>query len=285
MNVCLAIEYRFVRLPDGSVWTPHQVDIARHVEGLGDGFQLTAPADPVQRTLTVFVGVWNAQGKMVAHLSDNSTADYIDTSLNSASGTRAGMYKFVYQAAIPGQTLTVTFTQNNNAGGNVTLQAAALNGNTADFGLSATPATQSIDRGTSATYTVSMSAQNGFSGSVALAASGVPTGAAATLNPPIISAGLRLLQVRRAAGGGRQDVQGATAARAGAAARPAREVTGWRGPAGPRLRRVLPGPLHLQRQDLPFQALDLRVFRRARSPRLDSVHVSLYNSPIVGPVL
>jgi hypothetical protein len=62
----------------------------------------------------------------VAHLSDSSAPDYIDTSLTNSTGTKAGMYTLVYQAASSGQTLTLSFTQTNNLGGNVTLQAAAL---------------------------------------------------------------------------------------------------------------------------------------------------------------
>ena len=96
------------------------------VAGQGNGFRITAPADTTKRTLSVYVGVWESQGQMVAHLSDGSAADYVDTTLNNASGTTPGLYTFTYQAVSSGQTLTVTFTQFNNTSGNVTLQAATL---------------------------------------------------------------------------------------------------------------------------------------------------------------
>jgi hypothetical protein len=58
-----------------------------------------------------------------------------------------------------------------------------------DFALSATPATQSIAQGGSTTYTVSVGALNGFTGSVSLSASGLPTGATPTFNPTSITPG------------------------------------------------------------------------------------------------
>ncbi|MBV8828636.1 MAG: hypothetical protein JO108_05360, partial [Acidobacteriaceae bacterium] len=97
-----------------------------YISGVNNGFQLTAPADQTTRTLTVYVGVWQSQGKMVAHLSDGSAADYVDSSLSNSTGTALGLYTFTYHAGSSGQKLTITFTQANNTAGNVTLQAATL---------------------------------------------------------------------------------------------------------------------------------------------------------------
>ena len=110
-----------------------------YVEGQNNGLRISAPADTTQRTLVVFVDAWNAQGRMVvAHLSDNSVADYVDTSLNgTTTATAVGMYTFVYRAASAGQTLTVTFTQNDTRAGNVALQAAALGLSAPDFTIGA----------------------------------------------------------------------------------------------------------------------------------------------------
>ena len=61
-------------------------------------------------------------------------------------------------------------------------------GNTrADFTISATPATQTVTAGNSTTYTVTIGALNNFNGSVALSASGLPTGASAGFNPATIN--------------------------------------------------------------------------------------------------
>jgi hypothetical protein len=56
-----------------------------------------------------------------------------------------------------------------------------------DFTVSATPSSESVVVGSSATYTVSIAAQNGFNGTVALSASGLPSGATASFNPASIS--------------------------------------------------------------------------------------------------
>jgi hypothetical protein len=95
-----------------------------YVAGIGRGFTFTAPASTVQHTLNVFVGGWYSSGKLVAHLSDGSAADYVMT-----TGYTAGQYDrqdtLVYTAGSANQTLTVTWTMASGTG-NVTLNAAAL---------------------------------------------------------------------------------------------------------------------------------------------------------------
>jgi hypothetical protein len=53
----------------------------------------------------------------------------------------------------------------------------------ADFSLSVSPASQSVVRGRAGAYTVTLSPANGFTGSVALSATGLPTGASASFSP------------------------------------------------------------------------------------------------------
>jgi hypothetical protein len=96
------------------------------VRGANNGFQIIVPANTTPRTLKLYVGAWHTRGRLVAHLSDGSAADYVDTSLsNTASPTSLAVYTLNYRAASNGQTLTVTFT-NATDSGNVTLQAATL---------------------------------------------------------------------------------------------------------------------------------------------------------------
>ncbi|HTD24876.1 MAG TPA: glycosyl hydrolase [Terriglobales bacterium] len=57
----------------------------------------------------------------------------------------------------------------------------------ADFSLSAAPASQSVTAGSSASYTITVGALNGFSSSVALTASGLPTGATASFTPASVN--------------------------------------------------------------------------------------------------
>src|SRR4029077_17784823 len=65
-----------------------------------------------------------------------------------------------------------------------------------DFSVSATPSTQSVAPGGSTTYTVTVGSLGGFSGTVGLGVSGLPTGATAGFNPNTISgSGSSLLTV------------------------------------------------------------------------------------------
>jgi hypothetical protein len=97
------------------------------ITGIGNGFQFTVPADTATRTLYVYVGGWLSGGKLVAHLSDGSAVDYVDSSFSSNSGT--GQYRVVYtltyRAALAGQQLVVQWTQTSGTG-NVKLQAVAM---------------------------------------------------------------------------------------------------------------------------------------------------------------
>jgi hypothetical protein len=56
-----------------------------------------------------------------------------------------------------------------------------------DFSVSATPSSRTIVQGSSTTYSVSVTALNGFNGNVGLSASGLPAGASASFSPTTIS--------------------------------------------------------------------------------------------------
>lgn len=58
-----------------------------------------------------------------------------------------------------------------------------------NFTLTATPASQTVTAGSGANYTVSVSPKNGFTSSVNLSVSGLPSGATASFNPSSISGG------------------------------------------------------------------------------------------------
>ena len=188
---------RYTNNPVGFSWTDGTPAAAAtntttgiYVAGINRGFRLTVPADTTPRTLTLFVGVWREQGRLLAQLSDQSAPDFTDTSLINATGTSVRRYTLSYRAASAGQTLTVTFTQMGTTG-NVTLQAAALAAAAAaaDFGLTATPATRTVTAGAETTAAIATAPINGFSGNVALSVTGLPAGATASFAPASISGG------------------------------------------------------------------------------------------------
>ncbi len=99
-----------------------------YVLGLGNGFRLTLPADTTKRTLKLYLGVWDAQGRLDATLSDGSATAVSDTTLINQTSTSNGVYTLNYQAGSAGQTLTVKWTMlaSYNSYGNITLQAGTL---------------------------------------------------------------------------------------------------------------------------------------------------------------
>jgi len=145
---------------------------------------------------------------------------------DNGSATRTGIYT-ISGVGITSTTIDLTdaantnfsgtFTQANNSAGNYvvftinatgfTLSAtggtasdgfprAPINGiqivpinPTPNFALSATPSSQTVNPGGGTSYSVSTSALNGFTGSIALSVSGLPANATATFNPTSVSVG------------------------------------------------------------------------------------------------
>ena len=102
--------------------------------------------------------------------------------ISTASTTAAGTYPIV----ITGTSGALQHTANVS----LTVVKAA------DFGLAVAPAARTVTAGNSGTFTATVTALNGFAGTVTLAASGVPTGATASFSPTsITSAGSSTLTI------------------------------------------------------------------------------------------
>src|ERR1700716_2483900 len=102
-------------------------------------------------------------------------------SVSTAASTPAGSYA-----------LTITAADSNTVAGSALNSQVTLvvNASTApDFTISAAPSSQTVTAGTGTTYTASVSPLNGFTGTVSLSASGLPSGATGTFNPTSISNG------------------------------------------------------------------------------------------------
>src|ERR1035438_2907762 len=150
---------------------------------------------------------------------------YMYTDGDNSSATRTGTYQ-ISGAGISTTTISATdasganfngtFVQANNSSGNYvvfTVNAAAftlkatpgsssdanprapLNGiqivplgqPSPDFTFSASPSSEAVNPGGNTSYTVSVGALNGFSGTVVLSVSGLPTGATAAFSPTTVS--------------------------------------------------------------------------------------------------
>ena len=96
---------------------------------VGNGFEITIPADTSMRTLKIYNGVWFTQGKLEVTLSDASAPAYVDTSQNNNGGATRSMYTIQFKAGSNGQTLKVRFTILNqyfSPNGVVAWEAATL---------------------------------------------------------------------------------------------------------------------------------------------------------------
>ena len=94
------------------------------ITGSGSGFQLTALADTTPRTLTVYVGGADTGGKLLAHLSDGSAPNFVETRAVTA-GRYDVAYTLTYHAGSAGQVLYVKWHQSVGTG-SVSLAGATL---------------------------------------------------------------------------------------------------------------------------------------------------------------
>jgi hypothetical protein len=95
------------------------------ISGTGNSFTITVPADTTSRTVRLYVGGSSSAGTLTAHLSDDSAADYTDSSFSNLSGAYNAVYTIIYKAGLAGQNMTVKW-QMASGTGNVNLQAATL---------------------------------------------------------------------------------------------------------------------------------------------------------------
>ena len=98
-----------------------------YFQGTGNGAEFTVPADTTAKQLIVHLGGWQARGQIEVTLSDGS-APFVAT-VEDLSTAFDRTLIVDYQAASPGQTLTVRYSL--LTGSNITLQAATLEGDVA----------------------------------------------------------------------------------------------------------------------------------------------------------
>lgn len=93
--------------------------------GVGNGFEITVPADKTRRTLKILTGGYRARAQVEASLSDRSATPYV-RNFADTSNPFDRTITIDYSASKSGQTLTVRVSL--VSGSNVTLQAATLTG-------------------------------------------------------------------------------------------------------------------------------------------------------------
>ena len=116
---------------------------------LGQGLSFTVPAGPAPQELTIWTSAHYANGTLTAHLSDASTPDYTQTieaepgEFTNVSENVPAVFTLRYAAASPGQTLTVTWTDDTNNGcpgcDDIVLYGAALDSGLSNLTVNASP--------------------------------------------------------------------------------------------------------------------------------------------------
>jgi hypothetical protein len=145
----------------------------------------TATAAPVAGTWYHVAGVYNFTAKTISLYVDGALQQTVSfTSGFRATGNTAigrgkfngGNVDFVNGAIDDARLYASALTASQ-------IQTLAAMGNPADFTLTASPASLAVAPGSFGTSTITVNATGGFSGTVALSASGLPSGVTASFNP------------------------------------------------------------------------------------------------------
>lgn len=130
--------------------------------------------------LNGFTGTVNLS---VSGLPTGATASFSPTSV---TGSANSTLTISTTTTTPTGSYTLTLTGTSGALSHTTTVTLVVQG-PADFSISASPSSQTVTPGTNAAYTASINALNGFTGTVNLGVSGLPTGATASLSPTSVT--------------------------------------------------------------------------------------------------
>ncbi len=158
-------------------------------------FTLTAtPASQtvVQGNSTTYTATVAAVGSFsgTVTFSASGLPSGASASFNPASVSASGSSTMTVTTLSTTPTGTSTITILGTSGSTVHTTTVSLVVNAPagpDFSISATPTSQTVVKGNSTTYTSTITALNGFTGTVTFSASGLPTGATATFNPTSVT--------------------------------------------------------------------------------------------------
>jgi hypothetical protein len=127
------------------------------------------------------------QGILRALNADDLTKELWNSTQNDARDDMGNWPKYSPPTVVNGRVYMASFPSDGVSP--TAVNVYGLLPTTADFSLGVSPSSQTVTAGGSTTYTVSSTALNGFSGSITLSATGLPTGATASFNPASIAAG------------------------------------------------------------------------------------------------
>src|SRR5215468_194814 len=135
-------------------------------------------------TISALSGFTGAVNLSVSGLPSGAAATFNPTSV---TGSGSSTLSVTTSSTTPFGTCTLTITGTSGTLTHSITVVLVVNAVTPDFSISATPASQTVTRGSSVTYTVTVGSLNGFTGTVTLSATGLPPRATATFNPASIA--------------------------------------------------------------------------------------------------
>jgi hypothetical protein len=121
-------------------------------------------------------------GVLRAFDANNLSTELWDSQINASGDAMGNWPKYSPPTVVNGRVYMAAFPSDGVSAG-----AISVYGLLGDFSISASPSSNSVVPGGSATYTVSTTAFSSFSGSIALSASGLPTGATGSFSPATLT--------------------------------------------------------------------------------------------------
>jgi hypothetical protein len=121
-------------------------------------------------------------GVLRAFDANNLSTELWDSQINAPRDAMGNWPKYSPPTVANGRVYMAAFPSDGVSNG-----AVSVYGLLGDFSISASPSSNTVVPGGSVNYTVSTTAFSGFSGSIALSASGLPTGATASFSPATVT--------------------------------------------------------------------------------------------------
>jgi uncharacterized membrane protein len=150
-------------------------------------------------TITPSGGFTGTVNLSASGLPAGASASFAPTSVTGGSGSSTLTVSTTSATAAGTYTLTITGTSGALTHSTTVTLVVTAPPPAPNFSIAATPASLNVRRGTSGSYTVTVTALNGFTGTVNLTVSGVPNRVTATFNPAsITSSGTSTLTITAA---------------------------------------------------------------------------------------